>query len=436
MKKHRKFFIRHPRLMGFYKKKASHEMRLVRRRNRRLLLLKNLNSALNFKMLASCKKQNFRAMRVRSRLELRHAHLLVKTFPRTVRWPAIMLSRQLANRYLRPWVKRNYSTLGQEIVRQRRIAKAVMEFKPRNFWNIREKLKALQNLPTNFEFYETIYFATPNLGGISSFMSGLKRSVTYDWDGDSAMLTYWYGKRDIVADNYFNKLHDSRWLRYKNFIKYFTSKKGTNSSNKIDNTRSNALFINRFVKHGKQRKAAKAFSVALSMLLQFYKTIYCERSQLFEIVSNLYIIKQLSNCKTFNFIKFTADYSNFNNNNIFLIKKAKKNLTSTFLTANYFINRLWDFSPIYTLVVKRVDKQRYKNMRGKIGRFETSLTKVTPRRRLSIGLQALKYDWISHGDKTYAAKFFRIMQLLSFKPENTWGYKLSEKALVKMEERL
>ena len=47
---------------------------------------------------------------------------------------------------------------------------------------------------------------------------------------------------------------------------------------------------------------------------------------------------------------------------------------------------------MYMLIVKRVDKRRYKSMRGKIGRFELVLRRVSAKKRIGVGLQALSYD--------------------------------------------
>jgi hypothetical protein len=64
------------------------------------------------------------------------------------------------------------------------------------------------------------------------------------------------------------------------------------------------------------------------------------------------------------------------------------------------------------------------------------LCRINKRRRIPLCLQTIKYDWVSHGDRTFATRFFRIMYLMFLNPEGMYCHKLSAKALFKYNERL
>jgi hypothetical protein len=71
---------------------------------------------------------------------------------------------------------------------------------------------------------------------------------------------------------------------------------------------------------------------------------------------------------------------------------TEEDLFFTFSSGQRFLRQLWFMSPLYIMYVKRVDKRRYKNSRGKSGRYEMVLCRINKRRRIPLCLQTIKYD--------------------------------------------
>lgn len=233
------------------------------------------------------------------------------------------------------------------------------------------------------------------------------------------ILRFCLNKPTYVADTFFLRLRDSRRFRYLLYVSDDTRTRVSNESAPIDFTRANSYFVNRFSRHGKQRKAAKAFAKALAMLSFFYKESALEHSQLTDVFYSLCVLKKLF---LFSEIDSVVSAPSIILNSLHTrlgVQDKHTSFLNTHVSGQYFLQKLWSIAPIYMLLPKRIDKQRYKNSRGKSGRYEMSLIRVTARNRLSVGLRALKYDWAFYGDRGYDARFFRIMQLLVFNVEQT-----------------
>lgn len=155
--------------------------------------------------------------------------------------------------------------------------------------------------------------------------------------------------------------------------------------------RANTQFINRFAVHGKTARAKKFFATAMRSIL-FIAANHTINALNFE--PSMFILASMSDVtklqkKTFAAIGTPKMPNNIADNLLGKQTELYSNIANVYST-EFFFNRLKQMAPLYSTLPRRVDKARYKNMRGKIKKYTLAIKQIPKEKAVVYALFYLK----------------------------------------------
>ena len=200
----------------------------------------------------------------------------------------------------------------------------------------------------------------------------------------------------------------------------------------------NARLINKFATHGKKSRSLKYFAKALNYLLIHFKNYNISAiSLLLNNNFNIFYLSELSLINKralpnliendYSCFNYTDDNGFYTYNDLF----SQKSLADV----EFIYENMRDVAPVYSFILKRVDKMRYKHSRGKAGRYEMHL-KYIPRRAGTIYmLNYLKHTWNFSRESTYLRRYVATISKAAIIPNQSLGFILGNRAFKKIIEK-
>jgi hypothetical protein len=168
----------------------------------------------------------------------------------------------------------------------------------------------------------------------------------------------------------FVKLYDSRPHTGAVYIGLNNHRYKTNRVAGVNKKRGNQQFINKFTIHGKKTRSSKHYAKAVSMLLIAFKSGNITSDAVCALLASrlTYFDSPRLTVDSVRFSSFIAKNSS-NTHGFAYTKLLYPSITNTELA----FDRMQRVAPVYSFVLSKIDKARFKHSHGKAGRYEMKL---------------------------------------------------------------
>jgi hypothetical protein len=176
------------------------------------------------------------------------------------------------------------------------------------------------------------------------------------------------------------------------------------------------------------------------------KTLQLLNKTLFDLTTeftslNELVYKTPSNWKdlyiTYNFITWTSSEVGDNYNQFFLDKdeivdmgnintKAYKNIVTAWRLKTILFKNIHNLLPIFSFYIYKVDKQIFKNTRGKSGKYTFIWKYVTQYKRIFLVMYWLLKELRLMQGRALPDRLAQLLRGFIFNPNNTWIYKIKK----------
>ena len=230
---------------------------------------------------------------------------------------------------------------------------------------------------------------------------------------------------------HFVKLHDKEAFGDWTVLSLEQRKRLTRKS--VAQKRANTQIVSRFITAGKKQRGLKAFAQAMSVtaLFAWYSRLLV-KIKLNQVPQFADITSYYEGADSRRFVGLdTAEFAvkNPSEGTHHYYWRHHYNLKNT----EYLRQLLLTNAPLFTLISKRVDKARYKHTRGKLGKYELVLRKVSEERAVTVALYHMKLSWVFSDQATYVNKFVYVFYKSMLDHRNTLGYCIGLRAAQRLE---
>ncbi len=219
---------------------------------------------------------------------------------------------------------------------------------------------------------------------INSFSANPKQNLVSNSSALSLPLSF--DKSFVERSRSFVKLHENM-----QFSIVGNKKTKKLRKNKASAKRFNTKVVNRFATHGLTQRVAKGYASAVAALLTFVRLSTITSGDILQDFSTFVQIQKAvkygktTMAKYELLLKQNPKRDNLSKNATFFGVQS-----SDVYSTEFIFKRLIAIAPIYSAVPRRVDKARYKNLRGKGGRYTVSVKKIPQKKSVIYGLMYLK----------------------------------------------
>lgn len=182
---------------------------------------------------------------------------------------------------------------------------------------------------------------------------------------------------------------------------------------------------NFFSKNGKRHSTLKSINLSMYGLwsdlnnLKMYKhTNFSNWKDFYNLYATIYITPTSKNIFKINNNEVVS-YDN-------IITPFYKDILTTWDNKKILFQNIYKLLPIFSFYIYKVDKQIFKNTRGRSGKYTFIWKYVAPyKRKLLVMFWLLKELRISQG-RTFLNRLTSVLKVLIFSPEKTWAFRVKK----------
>lgn len=247
-------------------------------------------------------------------------------------------------------------------------------------------------------------------------------SKNYKMYGSSNFTPLDYDRTSKHMLNKFIKLHDASAYHVEDFVPTgVLAAQIAKHTNKIINTRSRALFVNKFTRHGLKARAMKAYATSLGKFhtddlnkvnIPDFLNSYSYKRLLYGFGYCISIGGERRVPLTYKFarVEKRAKYGLYLNNSF------------DWESTEAVFNMMARWAPIRALVINKVSKQVYKFTRGKSGRYTASIKHIGPNLKFSYMQRSFKMSYRFSQRASFRMRLYEVLYGAVVEPKTTLGF--------------